>query len=131
MSTRNALTERSKYTYLLQLSLEQIRAIDSGDLQGFDRILLAKGALIQSLSDVQPLIALDPSLAAVIDQIKSNEIVAQDRLQTRMKEVKESLNAVQVKQTARNAYRRFTPFNENGYDFRKDKTIPRFIDSAY
>jgi hypothetical protein len=131
MSNRTPLSERAKYNYLLQLSTEQIKAIDCGDMQGFDRILVAKGAIIQSLADVAPLLASDPTLPGVIAQIKANEVAAQDHLQARMREVKDKLGQVAAKRTARNAYRRFTPFTEAGYDFRKDKSIPRFIDSAY
>lgn len=130
MSLRNSLSERAKYTYLLQLSQEQIHAIERNDMNTFDQILLAKGALIESLGDARELIASDPSVAAVIERIKASELEAQRKLNGLLNDIKKKLNVVHGIKQARRAYRRFTPVAHGSYDFRLDKTVPRFIDRA-
>ncbi|MDR3707237.1 MAG: hypothetical protein P4L33_02975 [Capsulimonadaceae bacterium] len=127
--TRN-LSERAKYTYLLQLSQEQIRAIERNDMHAFDQILLAKGSIIESLADPAELIKADPSLETIIERLKASEIEAQEKLNVLLNEIKTKLNTAQSYKQARHAYRRFTPIGTSGYDFRLDKTIPRFIDRA-
>ena len=53
-------TERAKFGYLLELSQEQIQALESDDMYAFDRILAAKRTLIESLSNARGLMAADP-----------------------------------------------------------------------
>jgi hypothetical protein len=130
MSIGNSLSERAKFTYLLQLSQEQIRAIERNDMHAFDQILLAKGALIEGLGDAQEVIASDPGLAEVISRIKASEIEAQRKLNALLNDIKKKLNVIQGYKQARHAYRRFTPIVHGGYDFRLDKTLPKFIDRA-
>ena len=130
MSIQRNLSERAKYTYLLQLSSEQLRAIERNDMIAFDQILLAKGAIIESLGDPASLIASDPSLAEIIEKLKASEIEAQKKLNVLLNEIKVKLNTAQSFRRARHAYRRFTPITQSGYDFKLDKSIPRFIDRA-
>ncbi|HEY3333075.1 MAG TPA: hypothetical protein VGK19_23785 [Capsulimonadaceae bacterium] len=131
MTAQDAMTERAKYSCLLQLSREQLKAIEHADTPAFERILVAKDALIRSLGDANALIETDPSVRALIEAIKLSEADAQTALQAKLEAIKGELNGMQQQASARNAYGRFDGFSKHGYDLRKDKTLPRFIDNAY
>ena len=156
MTAPDYAAERVKYIRLLTLSREQIKAIENGDLKLFDRILKAKETTIKTLSNSKTLMAVDPAIAATVLAIHESEAQAEiclqarmDRVQERLKSAKEAaaetegelrrkietaqkkLKSVHKHEVVRTAYKRFAPFTPHGYDLRKDKTIPRFIDTTF
>ena len=131
MSLLDKMDERAKYTYLLQMSKEQIRAIEQRDVYGFDRLLRAKQAVIESLVDAQKFVASDPTLPAVIAEIQASEAEAQRILTERMAKIKRELTVIHQQKHARNAYRKYKPVGRLPTGMNIDRNTPRFIDRAF
>jgi len=69
--------DREKFDFLLQLSLEQVRALEADDMNAFDHILAAKNAVVSSFQDARALVASDSTLAGVILHIQDADKTAQ------------------------------------------------------
>jgi len=128
---KDLVAERAKFSYLLKLSQEQIRAIEDDDMERVDRILTAKGTLISCLSNAKEASSLDAEIAMLVDQIKVSEEQATQMLEVKLNDIKHELIEIRVKHQARGAYFKFSSIGPHGYDFRRDNTLPRFIDREY
>ena len=104
MSTVAANTERAKFGYLLELSQEQIQALECDDLFAFDRILAAKRTLIESLSDARGTLAADPTLEGVVARIQDADKMAQRLLFRKVGRVMREMNELNRQTKARGAY---------------------------
>jgi predicted subunit of tRNA(5-methylaminomethyl-2-thiouridylate) methyltransferase len=131
MSIFDNMEERAKYTYLLQLSKEQIRAIEERDNYAFDRLLRAKHAIIKSLVNAQNFVASDPTMPGVIAEIKASEAEAERILTERMTKIKRELTAIHAQKHARNAYRKYKPAPRMLGGMQVDRNTPRYIDRAF
>lgn len=103
MSTA-ANTERAKFGYLLELSQEQIQALECDDLFAFDRILAAKRTLIESLSDARGTLAGDPTLEGVVARIQDADKMAQRLLFRKVGRIMREMNEMGRQKKARGAY---------------------------
>ncbi len=104
MSTASATAERTKLTYILELSREQIHALETGDFSAFDRILAAKRSLIGGLTETRHLIDTDPALASVVSAIREADGMAQRLLYRKVGRVMRELNEMNQYKRARGAY---------------------------
>lgn len=130
-NTRSILEERAKIERLRKLSLEQIDAIEADDMEKVDALLAAKGELIQTISSANLARSLDPEISKMIDQIKRTEAQAQSMLEARLNGIGRKLREIHGKKIARGAYFKFAAIGPGGYDFRRDQSIPKFIDREY
>jgi hypothetical protein len=127
MSLAAKTTGRAKFDELLQLTHEQIEALERGDKKAFDLILAAKRALIDSFTDARSLIEADPALQDIVIQIQECDQAAQRLLYRKIGWVMRELCELQQAQRARRAYHKAdmaTP--RRTYPFQPD--TPRFID---
>ncbi len=97
-------TERAKFGYLLELSHEQIQALESDDFFAFDRILAAKRTLIESLTDGRALMASDPTLAGVVARIQDADKMAQKLLYRKVGRIMREMNELNRQKKVREAY---------------------------
>ncbi len=104
MSTATAATERANLRYILELSQEQVRALESNDLPAFDRILAAKRSLINGLTDARHLVASDPALASVVAAIREADGTTQRLLYRKVGRVMREINELNQYKRARGAY---------------------------
>ena len=70
MSLASASAERDRLKYLLQLAHEQIKALEADDSFALDRILAARGAIIDSLGALRAPDAAAPTLRTMAAQIQ-------------------------------------------------------------
>ena len=105
MSTAAANTERAKFKFLLELSQEQIQALECEDMFAFDRILAAKRTIIESMSDAQAVLAADPTLASVVTRIQDADKMAQRLLFRKVGKIMREMNALNQQKKAGGAYR--------------------------
>ncbi len=110
--------ECAKYSAILQLSVKQIAVIESGDFATLQAILSAKGALISSLRDGRALLAANPALRSVMQQIEQTEIQAEQALESRLTGVKQKLSAIHSAKSARRTYRK------------ESRKLPAFVPST-
>ena len=104
MSTASVSTEGAKFGYLLELSQEQIEALECDDMFAFDRILAAKRTLIESLSDARGILAADPTLAGVVTRIQDADKMAQRLLYRKVGRIMREMNELNRQKKARGAY---------------------------
>lgn len=104
MSTAATATERAKLRYILELSQDQIRALESNDLPAFDRILAAKHSLIHGLTDTRHLVASDPTLAAVVTAIREADGMTQRLLYRKVGRLMREMNELNQCKKARGVY---------------------------
>ncbi|MDQ2686524.1 MAG: hypothetical protein M3Y28_01510 [Armatimonadota bacterium] len=97
-------SQRCKFTYLLNLAQEQVRALETDDFNAFDRILAAKKTLIAAFPDAARQIAADPALAGVVRQIQDCDKAAQRLLYARIGRVMRTLSELEQSKKARRAY---------------------------
>lgn len=105
MSTAAGNTERAKFGYLLDLSQEQIQALECDDLFAFDRILAAKKTVIESMHNAQAVMAADPTLASVVTRIQDADKMAQRLLYRKVGRIMREMNELNQQKKARGAYR--------------------------
>ena len=105
MSLAAGAAERAKFTYLLELSQNQIQALECDDLFGFDRILAAKRTVIESLADARGSLAADPTLASVVARIQDADKMAQRLLYRKVGRIMREMNELNQYAKARGAYR--------------------------
>jgi len=129
MSAASTLNERAKYTYLLHLSNEQVRALKLGDIPTFDRILAAKRAIIESLVEARNMVKNDPSLMTVVDQIRLNDQAAEKLLYRKIGYIRRQLTDIHQFTRARRAYGRNSARITTA-PFVIDEDTPRFFDKA-
>lgn len=111
MSTASAATERAKLTYILDLSRDQIQALEADDFSAFDRILAAKRSLIGGLTETRHLVATDPALASVVTAIRDADGMAQRLLYRKVGRVMREINEMNQYKRARGAYAsRLSPY---------------------
>ncbi|MBV9851009.1 MAG: hypothetical protein JO250_15165 [Armatimonadetes bacterium] len=106
MSLSSRSAERAKYDYLLQLAREQIQVLESDDLFAFDRILMAKRTLIESLVDGRTLMAADPSLRTLVTQVQDLDKTAQRLLYRKVGRIMREMAELQQFKKAKRAYGR-------------------------
>jgi hypothetical protein len=123
------IDDLEKLRYLLKLSQEQIAAIQREDMDRVDRILAAKGALIETISNVKLAVSINPEVEELVEEIKKNEEKAQEMLEFRLHAIQNELITVRKQKKARGAYFKFASIGSDGYDFRKDETVPHFFDN--
>jgi len=104
MSTAAANTERAKFGYLLELSQEQVQALECDDMFAFDRILAAKRIIIESLTDVRSTMAADPTLTGVVTRIQDADKMAQRLLYRKVGQVMRQMDELNRQEKARGAY---------------------------
>ena len=104
MSTAAGNTERAKFGFLLELSQEQIQALESDDMFAFDRILAAKRTLIESLTEGRALMAADPTLASVVTRIQDADKMASRLLYRKVGRIMREMNELNQQKKARGAY---------------------------
>lgn len=105
MSIATGNTERAKFGFLLELSLEQVQALEMDDLFAFDRILAAKRTIIESLHDARSVMASDPTLAGVVTRIQDADKMAQRLLYRKVGRIMREMNELNQQKKARGAYR--------------------------
>ncbi len=104
MSLAGAGSDREKFDFLLQLSLEQIRALEADDMNAFDHILAAKNAVTASFQDARSLVASDSTLAGVILHIQDADKTAQRLLYRKTGRIMRQLTELGQQKRARSAY---------------------------
>ncbi len=104
MSLSTSGSDRDKFFYLLQLSGEQIRALEADDLYALDRILAAKDAVIASFHDAHAMAASDASLGTVIRQIQDADKAALRLLYRKTGRIMRELTEIQQQRKARQTY---------------------------
>jgi hypothetical protein len=127
MSLSAYSTEREKYYLLLQLSQEQIKALEMDDLFEFDRIMQAKDDIIRSFGATSGLIDADPALASICSEIQARDTTAMRLLFDRLGKLKRQIAELNQYQTARNAYRSTANVTAPQARIFANNT-PRFID---
>ena len=105
MSTAAGNTERAKFGFLLELSQEQIHALECDDMFAFDRILAAKRTVIESMHDAQAVLSADPTLASVVTRIQDADKMAQRLLFRKVGKIMREMNELNQQKKARGAYR--------------------------
>ncbi len=104
MSSATGNTERAKFGFLLELSQEQIRALECDDMFAFDRILAAKRTVIESMNDAQAVLSADPTLVSVVTRIQDADKMAQRLLYRKVGRVMREMNELNQQKKARGAY---------------------------
>lgn len=104
MSLAGTGSDREKFDFLLQLSLEQVRALEADDLHAFDNIVAAKNAVINSFQDARALVAADSTLAGVILHIQDADKTAQRLLYRKTGQIMRQLTEIRQQKYARSAY---------------------------
>lgn len=104
MSLTSAGSERDKFGYLLQLAQEQIKALEADDMYAFDRILAARGAIIDSFIDARGLVESDPALQTQAAQIQECDRSAQRLLYRKVGRIMRAMSELQQAKLARRAY---------------------------
>ncbi len=104
MSLAGAGSDREKFDFLLQLSQEQVRALEADDMSRFDHILAAKNAIITSFQDARSLAASDSALAGVILHIQDADKTAQRLLYRKTGRIMRQLTEIGQQRRARSAY---------------------------
>ncbi len=127
MSLATNSAERAKFGYLLQLAHEQIKALEMGDMNAFDRILAAKRSLITGLTNAREMIEADSTLEGVVIQIQECDQTAQRLLYRKTGRIMRELSELQQAKKARRAYYKSAQAApRRAYPFQPD--TPRFID---
>lgn len=109
MSLAARSSERTKLKRLLELSQQQITALESDDMLTFDEVLAEKRTLIESLPNGQAILAADPSLQTVVTRIQDIDKAAQRLLYQKVGLIMREMNRVNRQEKARGAYRREVP----------------------
>ena len=104
MSLAAGNTERAKFGFLLELSQEQIQALESDDMFAFDRILAAKRTVVESMRDARSVLAADPTLASVVTRIQDADKMAQRLLYRKVGRIMREMNELNQQKRARGAY---------------------------
>lgn len=104
MSAATGNTERAKFGYLLDLSYQQVHALECEDMFAFDRILAAKKTVIESMKDPRGVLAADPTLASVVTRIQDADKMAQRLLFRMVGRIMREMNELNQQKKARGAY---------------------------
>ena len=104
MSLTSAGSQRDKFGYLFQLAQEQIKALEADDMYAFDRILAARGTIIDSFVDAHAQVAADPALQTLATQIQECDRSAQRLLYRKVGRIMRSMSEIQQAKLARRAY---------------------------
>jgi hypothetical protein len=122
MSLSSKSAECAKYNYLLQLAQDQVRALEAEDMFGFDRILKAKGVLIEGLVDARNLVASDTVIAKQVAQIQELDKTAQRLLYRKVGRIMREMSELQQFRKAKRAYGRSTALLPSIMRFRPDES---------
>ena len=120
-------TQRCKFSYLLHLAQEQVRALEIDDLNAFDRIIAAKDRIIADFPDAGRQVAADPALAGVVRQIQDCDKAAQRLLYGRIGRVMRTLSELEQSKNARRAYGK-SPKKAPALPWRLVPHAPQFLD---
>ena len=127
MSLATGNAERAKFGYLLELAQDQLSALETDDLFGFDRILAAKRAIIESMRDTRSLMAADPTLEGVVARIQDADKLAQKLLYRKVGRIMREMDTLNKQKKARSAYEA-EPFGiKRTIGFLPD--TPRYLDA--
>ncbi len=103
-NTPQSSAERAKYHAILQLSQQQIAALESDNFAVFQALLTAKGKLITNLEQAGTLLESDASFAALVERIRSCEQRSETLLTARLNQTRLRLGELRERKTARRAY---------------------------
>jgi flagellar biosynthesis/type III secretory pathway chaperone len=117
-----------KYNYLLELALEQLRAIECGDQKRLQLIIEQKWSLIRSLSGTKELMTKEPTLPGIIERIQKADKLAETRLAARMGTVREQLCQINKRRSAKRVYCQAGRQKHPVLGLALDDTTPRFFD---
>ena len=126
MSLAARSSERTKLQRLLELSQQQMIALESDDMLTFDALLAEKRTLIESLPNGRAILAADPSLQTVVNRIQDADKAAQRLLYQKVGLIMREMNRVNRQEKARGAYRRDPTGPPKPLGFLPD--TPRFMD---
>jgi hypothetical protein len=115
MPTQQTWTEDAKIKFILQLSRDQIRALQANDFPTFQRILTAKGAVIGSLRPGNAMAEREPAVRAMLKQIKDSEHEAERLLTKQLGSIQDRLSDIKRAKQARRAYRKI------------ERKLPKFV----
>ena len=101
--------ERTKFKTLLDLSQQQIKALEADDMLQFDEILAQKRTLIESLVDTRGSVTADTMLESLVSRIEDADKAAQRLLYAKVGVIMREMNRVNQQERARGAYRREAP----------------------
>ena len=101
--------EHTKFKHLLELSQQQIAALESNDMLVFDQILAEKRTLIESLQESRGSVDADPVLESVVARIQDADKAAQRLLFRKVGEIMREMNRINLQEKARGAYHREKP----------------------
>ncbi len=102
-------TERAKFKALLELSQQQIKALEADDMLRFDEILAEKRTLIESLAAGRGSVTIDTMLESLVSRIEDADKAAQRLLFAKVGVIMREMNRVNQQEKARGAYRREAP----------------------
>ena len=125
LTARN--TERAKFTSLLALSQQQIKALEADDMLRFDEILAEKRILIESLTQNRSAVTADAALESLVAHIEDADKVAQRLLFAKVGIIMREMNRINRQEKARGAYRRDAPAAPRPIGFLPD--TPMFVDA--
>jgi hypothetical protein len=104
MSLAGAQSERVKFSYLLQLAQEQIKALETDDHFSFERILASRRTLIDSFIDPHGQVEADPALKTMVMHIQECDKTAMRLLYRKMGKIMRLMSELQQNKKARQAY---------------------------
>jgi hypothetical protein len=122
--------ERDKYYRLLQLSSDQLDALQKDDMAGFARIMADKDALIASFGDGDGLLDNDPSLSSVVAQIVERDATAKSLLVSKLDRVRQQISELNRCTAARSAYGK-SRHAVRRLPFVVAPDTPRFVDTKF
>lgn len=107
LTARNS--ERTKFYRLLELSQQQIQALEADDMLLFDEILDAKRTLIESLHSSRSSVTEDAALESLVGRIEAADKAAQRLLYAKVGVIMREMNRVNQQEKAHGAYRQEAP----------------------
>jgi hypothetical protein len=104
MSTNQLFNLRSKFESILELSQDQLAALQNGDVMRFRHALAAKGAVIESIAGSMDNPITDPATLAIIENIQESERQSEILIKTRLSTTRQELAQMEQSKAATKAY---------------------------
>jgi hypothetical protein len=82
---------RSKFESILELSEDQLKALQCGNMPGFQHALAAKGAVIESMVGALTKPITDPIILAMVTKIQENEQKSESLIRQRLEGTRNEL----------------------------------------
>jgi hypothetical protein len=128
MMTAPSLDKLWKYNYLLELSLEQLRVIETRDQKRLAEIMEQKWSVIRSLSGTRELMKSEPSLPGIIAKIQQADKLAEIKLTARIGTVRDQLCQINKRRSAKRVYGQTSRKKHPILGLDLDETTPRYLD---